>query len=388
MSEIVTSNSLSCPAPITVLSRDYLAIVDKLIAQKALSSVSRAVRYCAAKLLHIFERLTKWKLQRYALPLLKCWIWIPIIKSKEASGDGEEMPIRSLYEELNGEHCRDIIRLALNLLHSELGVLDRRNDPTNGQNRTYQYRANLAELERLKSLINGDFQRSTLEDDPPTLEGDRSSSGGEVSAMITNTDQKNISATTETNCAEIALKGFSEPSKPKKLEKPTPVKPQTETQQPIDGEQCSAGGFPPKFSQFSEDFKELAIEANKTVLRFLEQFPDRVAAALATVRAKRSGGWMTNPSGVFVAALKKQNPPKESAAKTETRFSFEAPKARLDYHLLESACLSAFDRGDRAFVRNKLEQCLRDGFAPEVDRLCSSFPELGFVFENGNLEEF
>jgi hypothetical protein len=172
----------------TILRSDYLGIVDRLITREIIESlddqkiqITRATRFCAAKLLQVFERLTNWKKEAYK-KIKECWFWIPIIKSKSTSDrlpsevESRPMPFRSLHDELQGEHCKDVIRGALALLKSfsEQGtpLLSCTHNPHDPQCRTYWYKLNSDWLERLKASLGAKGDLPTLQDGSPTLEGE------------------------------------------------------------------------------------------------------------------------------------------------------------------------------------------------------------------------
>lgn len=101
---------------IIILRRDYLEIVKN--------------NFCAAKLISYFENWRRWKMQVQRTE----WIY---------------QPLRKIYQDLMCEHSIHKIRDALARL-IDLGILERRENPRNKQDKTYQYR--LA-VEKLSSLL-------------------------------------------------------------------------------------------------------------------------------------------------------------------------------------------------------------------------------------------
>jgi len=85
--------------------------------------------YCAAKLIEYFKRWTKWKLEVHRTP----WIY---------------QPLRRIQEDLIGEHSKNVIRRAI-LRLEELGLIERRHNPGNWQDKTWQYKLNLGRLSEL-----------------------------------------------------------------------------------------------------------------------------------------------------------------------------------------------------------------------------------------------
>ena len=115
---------------------------------------NRVVRFCAAHVLGILERWTKWKLKRQQDP----WIYMPIVRQEIAPTPEGKTPT-SWHQELLGQFGKDAIRSALAILE-QMGVIFRRKNPYNGQDKTYQYMLDIDELNRLRT--------------PPTSEGDMS----------------------------------------------------------------------------------------------------------------------------------------------------------------------------------------------------------------------
>jgi hypothetical protein len=108
---IVVANN---PAILVILRREYLEITEN---------------FCAAKLIEYFQHWTKWKLENQRTP----WIY---------------QPLKRIYADLMGEHSLHVVRRAIALLES-LGILQRRKNPGNGQDKTWQYKLNLDVLNKL-----------------------------------------------------------------------------------------------------------------------------------------------------------------------------------------------------------------------------------------------
>ncbi|MBK1990865.1 hypothetical protein A0J48_025720 [Sphaerospermopsis aphanizomenoides BCCUSP55] len=100
---------------ITVLRRDYLEITGN---------------YCAAKLIDYFEKWRKWKVKYHRTE----WIY---------------QPIRQIKEDLMNEYCKPAITKAIGILE-ELGLVEKRHNPGNRQDKTWQYKL---KLDRLKELL-------------------------------------------------------------------------------------------------------------------------------------------------------------------------------------------------------------------------------------------
>ncbi|MBE9178739.1 hypothetical protein IQ268_09220 [Oculatella sp. LEGE 06141] len=378
-----------CPAPITLLDRDYLQILDQLIKN---NPVSRAVRFCAAKLLQIFERQTRWKMEAYQLSLKNCWFWIPIIKPKPPTEEqlalwkqeNREPPPRSLHEELQGEHCKDIIRAALNLIN-DLALVQRRHNPYNGQDRTYQYQADLKKLEQLKTLLEATSKKSPLEGDTSSLEGDTSSLEGDTSSlegdtspMITTNNSPSFSQTTS---ALSAVENEEEESEP--LSGHVPASPLPPDEPPIQEPETSGEDMPSADSatDFSAQLIELGIEDNRTVRKEMEQNRDRIPNALAYVRQEVGKRWVRNPTGLFIKALRQgKKPAQNSAPEAESQ-------PRIDLRQVEDACIIAWSSRDRDFIRAKLQMLCECSHVPEAKQLCDRYPAWGFVLGESGIEE-
>jgi hypothetical protein len=115
-----SQNKVSTPvlpqleAPFSALRPEYLDLVNRIS-----GDASRAVRYCAAKILNCFQRWKDWKVKEHRTP----WTYLSLKK---------------IHKELCSEHGIHTIRKAIAFLMKG-GLVARRNNPGNGQDRTYQY---------------------------------------------------------------------------------------------------------------------------------------------------------------------------------------------------------------------------------------------------------
>lgn len=94
-------------SPIVILRREYFELTQN---------------HCAAKLIEYFLHWTNWKIQVQRTE----WIY---------------QPLKRIYADLMGEHSLHVIRSAIALLEN-MGILTKRNNPSNGQDKTYQYKLN------------------------------------------------------------------------------------------------------------------------------------------------------------------------------------------------------------------------------------------------------
>jgi hypothetical protein len=124
---------------------------------KVCVSVERKVIFCAAKLINYFQRWRAWKIAHQRTE----WIY---------------HKLKDLRVAFNGEHSLHCIRAAIATL-IDAGILERRNNPGNRQDRTWQYRVNLEALNAAVSEpkledSQSNSQDSVVENQPynPTTE--------------------------------------------------------------------------------------------------------------------------------------------------------------------------------------------------------------------------
>jgi hypothetical protein len=90
--------------------------------------------------------------------------------------------VYSLYTELMGEYSRGTLRKALELLVEQLNLVNRRRNPRNQQDRTYQYKL---DAQALEAALGAKVHRRTLEVHSCTSEGNESSLEGHQRTNIT-----------------------------------------------------------------------------------------------------------------------------------------------------------------------------------------------------------
>jgi hypothetical protein len=106
---------LSEVSRLVILRDEYLDLVTRQA-----ESIDKKVRYCAAKLIDYLRHWRNWKLKEHRTE----WIYLPL---------------KRIYKDLLEEHSVHVIREAIAFLMKS-GLLERRNNPGNGQDRTYQYK--------------------------------------------------------------------------------------------------------------------------------------------------------------------------------------------------------------------------------------------------------
>jgi hypothetical protein len=236
--------------PLTILRKDYLELIEELITEYQIT-VSKAVRFCAAKLLNTFERLSKWKQTAYSLPIEKCLFWIPIFRKVQSQDtDQQTLPLdeveaskapRSLWDELGGEHCRETISKSVKLLKS-IGLIDIQRNPHNGQDRCYWY--------------------------------------------------------------QVFSEKLAPPPKPEPTIAPT-------IDLSIPPEPIAAAPVPPHPTQddILQQLRSLGIDPNGSVKNKIAKFGDRVQSAIDYVAEQKQLWSVKNPTGLFIQSLKRGSQP-------------------------------------------------------------------------------
>ncbi len=107
-----------------VLRRDYLELIESIAA-----GVEGKVIRCAATLIAYYRHWQEWK-------------------QKHQRTDWVYQPLRQIYRDLMGLFSMPVIRAANDLL-SDLGLLLRRGNPGNGQDKTYQYNVRFDRVQQL-----------------------------------------------------------------------------------------------------------------------------------------------------------------------------------------------------------------------------------------------
>lgn len=123
---------------LVILRSEYLKLIQTH--SKSIAELPKAVKFCAAKLIQYFQHWSNWKHSRQRT----LWIY---------------QPFRKIHEDLMGEHSLHTIRAAIALLE-QLGILKRRHNPSNGQDKTWQYQMN---LDVLKQLLHSECDSGTAE---------------------------------------------------------------------------------------------------------------------------------------------------------------------------------------------------------------------------------
>lgn len=112
---------------LVILRSEYLKLIQTH--SSIIAELPKAVQFCAAKLIQYFQHWSNWKHSRQRT----LWIY---------------QPFRKIHEDLMGEHSLHTIRAAIAILE-QLGILKRRHNPSNGQDKTWQYQLKQDVLEQL-----------------------------------------------------------------------------------------------------------------------------------------------------------------------------------------------------------------------------------------------
>jgi hypothetical protein len=99
--------------------------------------------FCAAKLIEYFKNWTSWKIQAQRTP----WIY---------------QPLKRIHADLMGEHSLHVIREAIAFLES-INVISKRKNPSNKQDKTYQYCLNFNILELSLKNESPEFRSESSE---------------------------------------------------------------------------------------------------------------------------------------------------------------------------------------------------------------------------------
>lgn len=143
---------------------------------------NRVWRFCAARILGILARWTKWKREKGH----DDWVYMPMIPSQRVEVDVDGKRATSWYGEMLGEYGKDAIRNALAIL-VEHRMIDRRKNPYNGQDKTYQYRllsfVPVCELSEGEiSQLEFDYSPSSQRSNPLSTQLERSALTKELEA--------------------------------------------------------------------------------------------------------------------------------------------------------------------------------------------------------------
>jgi hypothetical protein len=292
--------------------------------------------FCAAKLIEYFLNWTNWKMRVHRTP----WIY---------------QPLERIRYDLIGEHSLHAIRRAIKLLE-EMGLLERRHNPGNGQDKTWQYKLDVDLLDKLLKdrtlrnegsafTVEQHHRSNPIEPDPNNnvaVEEELSEETWEEFArevekwereilqqemeLISSSDQlipqedqfsqedldplPRVIVTTNFPGA-IAISSVPQdqvpavsPSQPSPsvsspvppAVKPQPVVPQKLTQAEID--------------RVEKELQKLKIDP-EPCRGIVQRYWQNVQGAIARVKEALEQNWCSNPTGLFIASCKKGVKPKK-----------------------------------------------------------------------------
>lgn len=264
------------PSVLVILRREYLEITGN---------------HCAAKLIEYFKHWTKWKLKNQRTD----WVY---------------QPLKNIYADLMGEHSLHVIRRAIALLE-EIGILEKRHNPGNGQDKTYQYRLKLDAIAQLVAPKFKNESSSVISEEPEF--------NVEQHHRSDPLDQPEFSYTQQHAVAEEEKKVTWE-----ELVQETETWEQSQIAHFVEEpeQDCSTNDQDHHESELSGAGDEENLNLNKaeiaevcSELRRLRINPqpclgvikkhwDNVSGAIARVKDAMQEGWCTNPTGLFINSCK------------------------------------------------------------------------------------
>jgi len=122
-----------------ILRRDYLDLINSLAAE-----VGRKTQRCAATLITYYRHWQEWKQEHQRTD----WLY---------------QPLRQIYKDLMESYSIPVIRAANDLL-IDLGLLERRSNPGNRQDKTYQYNVRFDRITQLltQTLATSSFEKTDV----------------------------------------------------------------------------------------------------------------------------------------------------------------------------------------------------------------------------------
>lgn len=251
---------------LVILRSEYLKLIQTH--SKSIAELPKAVQFCAAKLIQYFQHWSNWKQNVHRTP----WIY---------------QPFRKIHADLMGEHSLHTIRAAIALLE-QLGILKRRHNPSNGQDKTWQYQLN---LDVLKQLLHSQCDSSTAETSAHAFSdhGTFKTEQGENNVEQHSQDQSiDIKPTTIDEKAEENVAVIEQPVEPAsnitKLSTTPTIKPTKD-----------------ELAEVRRQLRELRVNPDECA-RVIMRYWANVQGAIAYLK---SATWANNPIAVFINACKK-----------------------------------------------------------------------------------
>lgn len=253
--------------------------------------------FCAAKLIEYFKHWTDWKIDVHRTP----WVY---------------QPLEKIRYDLLGEHSINSIRNAIDILMN-LNLIERRNNPGNKQDRTYQYRLNLDVLNLyLEGNESKDIEFSSNSGNCKNESCGFNFEGTYHSINPKNPDpiQQHVAVESENWNDEQIRKYLEEQGLIDSQSAATNVKeeiqiktPELQVEKPVlKTPQLSANFVSASEEEINKVIDELKrININpEACKRTIENFFDNVSGAIARVKEAIQQGWCKNPTGLFIASCK------------------------------------------------------------------------------------
>lgn len=265
------------PSILVILRRTYLELVKG--------------NHCAAKLIEYFKHWREWKLKHQRSE----WIY---------------MPLKWIHEDLMGEHSLHIIRAAIALLE-KLKILEKRNNPDNGQDKTYQYKLNLGVLQGLLNSEHREFRSERSEFNAEQHTQDHYS----IVEATTDIDAEPPEVVVE-KVIEIGERNIELPLLEEVELTPHVITDSSSTPPP-------SGGFVSAASSLLEDVRSCCGGINPTLQKLvLETQASVVENAIAAYKEQKQT--VKNPIPWMVTAIKNQYKPKSDVSKIKELDAFNA----------------------------------------------------------------
>ncbi len=166
-----------------VLRRDYLELIESMAA-----GVEGKVIRCAAALIAYYRHWQEWKQEHQRTD----WVY---------------QPLRQLHKDLMNLFSIPVIRAANDLL-IDLGLLERRGNPGNGQDKTYQYNVRFDRVRQLltESRAASPFEKTDVSSEKPEVSASLANTHHQVKpTQVTSTNQDAVWKVEEESSQEMSL---------------------------------------------------------------------------------------------------------------------------------------------------------------------------------------
>lgn len=276
-------------SPLIILRRDRLDYFTYLAADRGVDLSQKAIA-CAAKLFDYFLHWSKWKEKSHRTR----WVYQPLKKIKN---------------DLMGEHGLYTIRRAIAFL-LDTGLLDRRRNPGNRQDKTFQYRPANLDAEPSFDTESSKFEIESSRFDTKTPKFDTEPPKCETEQLHRNNIDSFINITTNSSAvgdgggeegeglsgdalrgASLEAIGFATPDSQKDI---------------AETEETGVDSTSPALNKKSillEKIEDLGIAVNRQIAKVVEESDEAVVEdAIALTRSRRRE--LSNPAGFLLKAIR------------------------------------------------------------------------------------